>query len=85
MPARGLPGKKVRVNLQTGACKGAGARNVLHQTGANLWCPFYTSFLNTLVLTIIRATDVVSFIHSSLVNHRGLLSITILLARDQTF
>ena len=85
MPARGLPGEKVRVNLQTGACKGAGARNVLHQPGANLWRPFYTSFLNTLVLTIIRATDVVSFIHSSLVNHRGLLSITILLARDQTF
>ena len=31
MPARGLPGKKVQVNLQTGACKGAGARNVLYQ------------------------------------------------------
>ena len=40
MPARGLPGKKVRVNLQTGACKGAGARNVLYQPGANLWRPF---------------------------------------------
>ena len=36
MPARRLPGEKVRVNLQMGACKGAGACNVLHQPGANL-------------------------------------------------
>ena len=33
---------------------------------------FDKSFLNTLVLTIIRATDAGSFIHGSLVNPRGL-------------
>ena len=71
MPARGLPGEKVRVNLQTGTCKGAGPRNIFYQPSANL-SRFDTSFLNTLVLTIIQATNVVSFIHSSLVNHRGL-------------
>ena len=43
------------------------------------------SFLIILVLTIIRAIDAVSFIHSSLVSRGGLLLITILLARDQTF
>ena len=50
----------------------------------NLVAHFDTSFLNTLVLTIIRATDAVSFIHSSLMNPRGLVLITILLAYDQT-
>ena len=39
----------------------------------------------TLVLTIIRATHAVSFIHSSLVNPQSLLSITMLLARDRPF
>ena len=43
MPARGLSGEKVQVNLQTGAYKCAGARNVHHQPGANR---FDTSFLN---------------------------------------
>ena len=40
MPACGLPGVKVRVNLQTGAGKDVGARNVLHQPGMNLWRQF---------------------------------------------
>ena len=31
MPARGLPGKHARVNLQTGMGVGAVGRNVLHQ------------------------------------------------------
>ena len=63
MPARGLLGETVRVNLQTG-------------TGAS-WVPvtfftnpvgtrFNTSFLNTLILTIVQATDPALFIHSSL-------------------
>ena len=40
IPTHGLPDKKVRVNLQKGACKGAGARNILHQPSANLWHSF---------------------------------------------
>ena len=82
MPAHGSLGEKVRVNSQTGTGKSAGARNVSHQPGVNLWHPFR---YNILILTIIQATDTVSFIHSSLVNPRGLLSIAMLLARDQTF
>ena len=77
----------MRVNLQMGTCKGASARNILHQPVPTYGACFDTSFLNTLIyiLTIISAANVVSFIHSSLVNHRGLLLITILLVRDQTF
>ena len=61
MPACGSTGEKVRVNLQTGT--GAGARNILHQTGGH---PFQSSFLNTLILTIVRATFAALFIHSNL-------------------
>ena len=42
---------------------------------------FFATY-RTLVLTIIRATHAVSFIHSSLVNPQGLLSITMLFAHD---
>ena len=38
--AHRLPDEKVRVNLQTGMGKGAGAHNVLHQPDMNLWHPF---------------------------------------------
>ena len=37
IPARGLLGEKVQMNIQTGA--GKGAHNVLHQPGMNLWHP----------------------------------------------
>ena len=40
MPACGLPSEEVQVNLQTGAGKGAGTCNVLHQPSGNLWHPF---------------------------------------------
>ena len=61
MPACGSTGKKVWINLQMGT--GAGARNILHQTGGHL---FQSSFLNTLILTVVRATFAALFIHSSL-------------------
>ena len=38
--AHGLPGEKVRVNLQTGLEKGTGAHNIFHQPGVDLWHPF---------------------------------------------
>ena len=57
MPTRRSPDEKVQVNLQTGTCAGMGARNVLHQPGG------HPSFLNTLILTVVRAA---LFIHSSL-------------------
>ena len=50
MPARGLPGEHVRMNLQTGASTGVGACNVLHQLGGHL---FRSSFLNTLIVTVV--------------------------------
>ena len=59
MPACGLPGEHAKVNLQVGAGTGAGARNVLHQ-------PVAPSFLNTLILTVVRTTFAALFIHSSL-------------------
>ena len=63
MTARGLPGEKEQVNLQTGAGKGAGACDVLHQPGRH---PFRSSFLNTLKLTVVQATFAALFIHGSL-------------------
>ena len=53
MPARRLAGKHVRVNLQTGAGADSGACNVPHQPGGH---PFRSRFLNTLILTVVRAT-----------------------------
>ena len=55
MPAHRLPGEHARVNLQTGAGAGAGAR-----------APISIKFLNTLILTVVRATFAALFIHSSL-------------------
>ena len=49
MPARKSTGEKVWVNLQAGV----GARNILHQPGGHL---FQSSFLNTLILTVVQAT-----------------------------
>ena len=57
----GSPGEKVRENLQMGM--GAGARNILHQLGGHL---FQSTFLNALILTVVRATFAALFIHSSL-------------------
>ena len=59
MPARGLPGERACVNLETSAGAGAGARNILHQ-------PVSIKFLNTLILTVVRATFAALFNHSSL-------------------
>ena len=61
MPARGLPGEHARVNLQTGT--DLGACNVPHQPGGH---PFRSKFLNTLILTVVRATLAAFFIYSSL-------------------
>ena len=85
MLARGLSSEKVRVNLQTDMGKGAGARTILYQRGVNLWCPFQYKLLKYISNHHIRGTNAVSFIHSSLVDPQGLLSITMLLAHDQTF
>ena len=68
MPARGLPGVKVRMNLQTGAGKGEAVCTFFTNTAATYGVRFDTSFLIILVLTIIQATNAISFIHSSLVN-----------------
>ena len=54
-------GKHVRVNLQAGA--GSGACNVPHQPGGH---PFRSRFLNTLLLTVVRATFAALLIYSSL-------------------
>ena len=53
MPARGLSVEKVRVNLQTGAGEGADARTFFTNPAVTYGIRFDTSFLNTLVLTII--------------------------------
>ena len=88
MPTHGLPGEIVLVSLQTGVGKGAGANTFFTNPVVTYGVRFVTSFLNTLVfyspLYELR-TNAVSLIHSSLVNPQGLLSITILLACDQTF
>ena len=63
MPAHGSLGEKVWVNLQMGAGVGVGARNVLHQPGGH---PFRSSFLNTLILTVVQATFAALFICESL-------------------
>ena len=50
IPAHGSMGEKVQVNLQMGMGAGVGARNILHQPGGH---PFRSSFLNTLILTVV--------------------------------
>ena len=52
-----------RVNLQTGAGAGSGACKVPHQPCGH---PFRSRFLNTLILTVVRATFAALFIYSSL-------------------
>ena len=44
MPARGLPGEKVRMNLQTGAGKGVGARMFFTNPAEIYGIRFDTSF-----------------------------------------
>ena len=63
MSACRSPGEKVWVNLQMGAGKGKGAHNVPHQPSGH---KFRSSFLNTLILTVARATFAALFIHKSL-------------------
>ena len=65
MPARGLPGEHTWVNLQTGAGLGAGARNQ-HSSPTPGTHFDQVSYINTLILTIVRATFAALFIHSSL-------------------
>ena len=61
MPACRLAGKHVRVNLQTGAGTGSGACNDPHQPNGH---PFRSRFLNTLILTVVRATFAALFIYT---------------------
>ena len=63
MPACRLAGKHAQVNLQMGAGAGSGACNIPHQPGGQ---PFQSRFLNTLTLTVVRATFAALFIYSSL-------------------
>ena len=53
MPAHRLAGEHAQINLQTGAGVGSGACNIPHQPGGH---PFQSRFLNTLILTVVRAT-----------------------------
>ena len=62
MSVRRLADKHARVNLQTGAGADSGACNVPHQPGGH---PFRSRLLNTLILTVVRATFAL-FIYSSL-------------------
>ena len=72
--ARGLQVENAQVNVHTREGKDQGVRHGFSPTGLGqppgikLWRLFVTSFFNALILTIILAADVISFIHSSLKN-----------------
>ena len=72
MTAHGLQVENAQVNLHTHAGKDQGVHHSFSPTGqpagVKLWCLFVTSFFNALMLTIVLAADVISFIHSSLKN-----------------
>ena len=72
MTTRGLQVKNTQVNVHTHAGKDQGVRHGFSPTGqpagVKLWRLFVTSFFNALILTIVLAADVISFIHSSLKN-----------------
>ena len=68
MTARGLQVENTQVNVHTRAGKDQGVHHGFSPTGVKLWRLFVTSFFNALILTIVLAVDVISFIHSSLKN-----------------
>ena len=47
MPTRGSLGEMLRVNLQKGVGKGAGACNILHQSGGHLFRYKFLKYVNT--------------------------------------
>ena len=64
---RGLQVEILWVNLHDVLQTGVSTRFACVSQPGHKWCPFPdTSFLNTLILTIIQATDAALFIHSSL-------------------
>ena len=62
----GLQVENVQVNLHTRAGKDQGVRHGFSPTGqpagVKLWHLFVTSFFNALILTIVLAADVISFV-----------------------
>ena len=72
MTACGLQVENAQVNVHTRAGKDQGVRRGFSSTdqpmGVKFWLLFVTSSFNALILTIVLAADVISFIHSSLKN-----------------